>query len=788
MKKVSVSSLLTTILFSFLTHSPVHAVAKIKWERLPSEGIDFVKLCLWVNPKDKKKWKVWGLDSQGIVYKWNHDNYKSPGRGSGRLKQFSIGRVDLLDKVNTRDQGIRNPKDKKDRTILWGTNQGGGIYRWNWTKKNWARFRGNKKQVSVGRHANIWGINKGKQVYEKAGRGWRHIKNAPKLISIAVGPAPEKHARRAMVWGVDDNSKIYEFEWHRDLKKAKFGNPKPWDKNQGILNKVFIGDDGRVWAGTVNNFIYLWSNGTWLIQWNARKFKKIITHPDGKTLFGITPQNLVYKQVNDIWEPTGLAFKDIAFPDKNNIWGITSTDRIFVYKKGVWKKETGVPESQDIAVDKDGDLWYAAKIKESYGVAGDPFTIDVQKVATTNKKKKANYFYAINFPKIGLKNEGPGFVEKMASGQSIWILSDKKRLYQMDQGKRAEITPAITVGKSTITHMAPSQNPRARPWILAEQDGKSLIYQQNPKNKTWKKRGLPNFKNVQKSRKAKETRRKKFIEEQQKNEEALETRFKAYKSSALGSFDAREEAVEIKNKEKAWQKFAQDQKDLLEKKGRIRSQVKATRDDRIRGRKAAVQREIDDVEKDIKNETDPNRLPPLLTKLQMLRERKRNVEKVVDAEIEVEIIDKEQAADQELANLETAKTQDEQARKADMETRRAALKEKLDQEAAAELKAFAERKIRFSAQATENIDPEKFKDQPEFISELVTGNQGWFVTKKKLGDATYYPEDNVFYWRKWWGKWGWGHASGSFRTVSVGPNGKQAWGITADGGIARRVR
>ncbi|MBU1007951.1 hypothetical protein KKA53_02640 [Candidatus Dependentiae bacterium] len=798
MKKNIVSNLLLIALVNISSLSIAQAVVTINWESLPTEGKIFKKICVRDDPKNK--WQAWGLDTKDNVYLWKPQNYKTL---PGQLKQLSYGQ-------------------EKDKDKIWGTNSKDIVYAWHSTK--WERAGGALRLLSIGPKGHTWGVNGKMQVWQRVGKGWKHKAGTP-LTHISVGPLfDDKHE---MVWGVNEHGEVYEWNGKTFIENTK------WSSSNGTLNKIFIGLNKQIWGITTKNKVFLWNQKEWVPQWPNQKFKKILTAPNG-TIYAITLENIICQMVNSEWQSMGVQFKDVAIGKNGEMWGITEKDNIILYEKGVWEKIKS--DVQDFAVDADGTLWYTIIEKKSYGTK-PAFFAEVQEVVPSDTdKKKPNYFYQVTIKDIGI-SEGTGFLQEMSSGKSVWALSEKGSMYKIGKEERSEYTPVVTIGKSKVTHIGNTLHPKSWPWISAEQitSGKTveLLYTQNPKNQVWSTRGLPNYAAAETNRKeagiekiiATRTKQSTELTAKEKEEKEMKRRidFEEYKKQELIRIKTEENLKEknfdkeylnkknmlITEQENLKKNFELNLSSEIEKLKKETEKKKQKLDEEKEEKTTELKKIIDEKITELKakkenaiNSTEASKLQTELFSLQM---KKFNVGKTVDKEIARE---KEKLAVSLQEQTEKLKTDNPKPTE-NISEKLAKLEEEKEERKNTKAKNIAALEAKWAAEETKRINEyekekaeqkedmvikkesrellENLMKQKEQVAQIDVGNQAWVVTAKKYLGETYYPENNIFFWRFWGLKWGWHQATGRLKQISVGMHGRTTWGVTPEGSVVRRV-
>jgi len=213
--------------------------------------------------------EVWGLNHKGTVYKflWNGYKYRWTKMYEKRLKQISVGNANIIWGIDLTGNPLQlidkqwcNKSIDKNKKIqikwisvgndgeVWAipdNNDDCCAYRWNkkgqkWDEENITNNK-NKKicMISVVDANNMWAVDNSEIVYYRESNKKWNIINYIRFKHISAGIDNT-------VWGINHLGYIY-------YKKDKI-----WERINGNLRIVSVGNKYNIWGVSDTGFIYRW--------------------------------------------------------------------------------------------------------------------------------------------------------------------------------------------------------------------------------------------------------------------------------------------------------------------------------------------------------------------------------------------------------------------------------------------------------------------------------------------------------------------------------------------------
>jgi hypothetical protein len=226
-------------------------------------------------------------------------------------------------------------------------------------------------------------------------------------------PTPVAPLPSSRVWGVNSGDMI----WTRD------GVNGAWQRIDGGLKQITVGQDGRVWG--VNNIDDIWTrdgvNGAW--QRIEGKLKNIAVGADGR-VWGVNSNDDIWTRpgVNGNWQQIDGKLKNISVGADGRVWGVNSNDDIWTRAgvNGTWQKIDG--KLKNISVGADGRVWGANSNDDIWtrpGVNGNWQQIDgkLKQIHVT----KSGRIWGVNKSDAIYTREGVNGTWKQLDGALKWV-------------------------------------------------------------------------------------------------------------------------------------------------------------------------------------------------------------------------------------------------------------------------------------------------------------------------------------------------------------------------------
>ena len=86
---------------------------------------------------------------------------------------------------------------------MWGVGFN-HIFQYQYQSDAWVSVSGKLKQIDIGKHNLVWGVNKDDYIYKWTGSGWQNI--GGRLRHVSVGSD-------GTIWGVSSSQSVYRRQW-----------------------------------------------------------------------------------------------------------------------------------------------------------------------------------------------------------------------------------------------------------------------------------------------------------------------------------------------------------------------------------------------------------------------------------------------------------------------------------------------------------------------------------------------------------------------------------------------